>query len=161
MRLVYLDGMRGLFALSVVVYHLFFLFLPAAVTGNPEAMHLSGPWERILAGLPQFLYNGNCSVCVFFVLSGFVLSCRFWEKRETSLLTSAALRRYLRLTFPALASILLAYLLMKAGWMRTQEFFPVAQSIDVVGVVVGKDCGGCIFLMIWDFPIIPFCGQWK
>lgn len=135
MRLVYLDGMRGLFALSVVVYHLFFLFLPAAITGNPDAMHLSGPWERILAWLPQFLYNGNCGVCVFFVLSGFVLSCRFWEKRETSLLTSAALRRYLRLTLPALASVLLAYLLMKAGWMRSQEFFPVAKSLDNVGVV--------------------------
>ncbi len=135
MRLAYLDGLRGIFSLSVVVFHIFYIFLPTAITGDPNTAHLSWSGERILSLLPQFLYNGNCGVCVFFVLSGFVLSWRFWERRETTLLTSAALRRYIRLTAPALASILLTYLLMKAGWMRTEAVFPVAHSFPLVGEI--------------------------
>lgn len=135
MRLAYLDGLRGIFSLSVVAYHIFFIFLPSAVTGDPNTAHLSWNGEHILSRLPQFLYNGNCGVCVFFVLSGFVLSCRFWDRREMSLLASAALRRYIRLTAPALASIFLAYLLMKAGLMRTEGIFPVAHSFPLVGEI--------------------------
>ena len=135
MRLAYLDGLRGIFALSVVIFHIFFIFLPTALTGDPGTSHLSWGGEQILSRLPQFLYNGNCGVCVFFVLSGFVLSYRFWERREVPLLTSAALRRYIRLTAPALASIFLAYLLMKAEWMRVEGIFPVAQSVPLVGQI--------------------------
>ena len=124
--------MRGLFSLSVVVFHIFFFFLPAAITGDPGTMHLAGRLEHILSRLPQFLYNGNCGVCVFFVLSGFVLAYRFWPGRENSILRSAALRRYFRLTIPALASIFLAYLILKAGWMRTQEVSQVAHSFPLV-----------------------------
>ena len=135
MRLACLDGMRGVFSLSVVIFHIFYIFLPAAITGDPGTMHLAGRVEHILSRLPQFLYNGNCGVCVFFVLSGFVLAYRFWPERKTSILRSAALRRYFRLTIPAFASIFLAYLLLKAGWMRSQEVFQVAHSFPLIGEI--------------------------
>ena len=100
MRIDYIDGLRGFFALLVVYIHYSALFYVTLPTG---------------------FYNSCEMVCGFFVLSGFVLSCRFWQSRDLNLLTSAAVRRYIRLTFAPLVSILLAWFLMKEGLIFNRE----------------------------------------
>ncbi|VTR53465.1 Acyltransferase family [Actinobacillus pleuropneumoniae] len=60
----------------------------------------------------NLLLNGNFSVCLFFVLSGYVLSYRFLETGDRSIVYSSAIRRYFRLAVPALASVFLAYLIL-------------------------------------------------
>jgi peptidoglycan/LPS O-acetylase OafA/YrhL len=61
-QLVFLDGIRALAALAVVVYHTF-LF-----TGH------SGDAARDLSGLARVFFLGQYGVAVFIVLSGFVLA---------------------------------------------------------------------------------------
>ncbi len=117
MQLEYLNGLRGLCALSVVWFHFLYLWLPAALDGAMYRAHLGGAWEAVMARMP-FYVAGNSPVCIFFVLSGYVLSLRFWRERSQACLISAALRRYIRLTGPVLGSVLLAWLLMKAGLLE-------------------------------------------
>lgn len=100
MRIDYIDGLRGFLALGVVVIHYDAIFF-----GN----------------LPEDYFNSVFMVCGFFVLSGFVLSYRFWQNREISPLTSATLRRYARLTVLPLVSILISYVLLKNDWIFNRE----------------------------------------
>lgn len=62
MRFTLIDGLRGIAALSVVLFH--------AVEGNHITM--------LYAGMPVWLRSviehGNCGVAIFFVLSGFVIA---------------------------------------------------------------------------------------
>ena len=132
MKLEYLTGLRGMAAVGVVMYHVFFIFLPAAIVENNAVHHLSGNIENVLVSLPQFFYNGNFAVCIFFVLSGFVLSFRFWQQRDSGLLSMAACKRYIRLTGPVIASVLLAYILLRSGYIYNHEIAKAASSVPLV-----------------------------
>ncbi|WFB61673.1 acyltransferase [Paenibacillus sp. BR1-192] len=111
MKIVYLDGLRGLAALIVVVSHFFQVFAPSVFEGREEIEHFA--FEGIAARTPfNLLFNGNFSVCLFFVLSGYVLSYRFFGTGDRFIVYSSAIRRYFRLAVPALASVFLAYLIL-------------------------------------------------
>ncbi|MGN7454086.1 acyltransferase family protein [Paenibacillus pasadenensis] len=113
-KLVYLDGLRGLAAFAVVISHYMQVFYPAALSGNPQQAH--SQWDVGYGQTPlNLFYNGQFAVCLFFVLSGYVLSVRFFKRQldpEAFLqsLQSSAVRRYLRLAVPAAASVGLVYL---------------------------------------------------
>src|ERR1700752_3428309 len=100
-RLECLDGVRGVAALVVVVFHYLSAFVPAL---TPDQT----PDPYWLADTPlAILFNGPFAVVVFFVLSGFVISKS--AHKRFPLLPAVALR-YLRLTVPMLASVLAAWL---------------------------------------------------
>jgi peptidoglycan/LPS O-acetylase OafA/YrhL len=104
-RLHQLDGLRGVAALVVVVFHYFAAVVPA-LTADVEA---NPHW---MADLPLAVaFNGPFAVVVFFVLSGFVVSKSVARRSDPLALTIGL--RYLRLTLPALASILLAWMLLR------------------------------------------------
>jgi len=93
-RKVYLDGLRGTAALAVLLGH---LSIALAVSLGPITV----------------LYNGNFGVCVFFILSGYVLS----GLAATAKLSLAAqsVRRYLRLMIPILLTSTIAWALLWIG----------------------------------------------
>lgn len=102
-RVSQLDGLRGIAALTVVVFHYLSAFVPALTpdqTANPH-------W---LSDTPAaVLFNGPFAVVVFFVLSGFVVSS---VARKNDPLPITVGLRYLRLTIPMLGSVLIAWLLL-------------------------------------------------
>jgi peptidoglycan/LPS O-acetylase OafA/YrhL len=102
--------MRGLAALVVVVAHCFQFFLPAAFS-HAAPDHLG---ESALAMTPLNLaFNGGFAVCLFFVLSGFVLATPWFTRGDARWYAAAALKRYPRLALPAVASTLFAVFLAK------------------------------------------------
>jgi peptidoglycan/LPS O-acetylase OafA/YrhL len=104
-RLHQLDGLRGVAALVVVFSHYFAAMAPA-LTADVEAH------PHWIADLPLAVaFNGPFAVVVFFVLSGFVVSKSVARRSDPLALTIGL--RYLRLTLPAVASVLIAWALLR------------------------------------------------
>lgn len=114
-KLLYLEGVRGLAALVVVLSHFIQIFYPALFSTDVNLMH-HGLEEGISQTPLNVLYNGNFAVCIFFVLSGFVLSYKFFVKKDKKIIVESAVKRYFRLAIPALTSLIFAYILLKLNW---------------------------------------------
>lgn len=126
-KLKYLDGLRGVAACVVVMHHFFLAFFPAIHSGLPKYAHAD--WDLWVSRNPlDLLFAGNFAVAVFFVLSGFVLSYRFFAKGDTAYPTAAAVKRYVRLIFPIAFSLLAGYVLLKLGWFYNDDIFSVTKS---------------------------------
>lgn len=103
-RIAAFDGLRGVAAAIVVLFHYLCLLHPSLTPRMSERVH----W---LADTPiHILWNGRFSVAVFFVLSGFVMAAAAERRRDA--LIANTITRYLRLALPVTASCLLAW-----GWL--------------------------------------------
>lgn len=108
-----LDSVRGIAAFSVVFWHFASIFFPAAIGASKSSAHTS--FDRVLYESPlASLYSGSFAVTLFFILSGFVLTLRFFSSKQTSLFPAAA-KRYFRLMPVAFASVLFSYALFSLG----------------------------------------------
>ena len=116
-RKPYLDGLRGFAALAVFIGHLSFVVLPDL--GLLQGSH---GWGLVITQIGKsplaVFWNGNSAVCVFFVLSGYVMT--ELGKRTTLNLLAQIVRRYLRLAIPVLITSSFAYLLMREGLMHNR-----------------------------------------
>ena len=124
-KILYLEGLRGIAALVVVLYHYAAAFYPALYSGLEEDALTRSKIEVVISHSPiNLLYDGNVSVQLFLILSGFVLTYRFLESGNMEKIRSIFLRRYVRLVIPALFSVMVACAFMKGGLMYNQ---PAAQ----------------------------------
>lgn len=114
MREHHLDGLRGWAALVVLAFHI-----------GPMFFGQSMWWQGLL--IPTVV-DGTFAVYVFFALSGYVLSARFFRGAGRRYVVDMALRRYLRLTLPAALASLGAMLLMANGLMFNFEASKVTGS---------------------------------
>jgi peptidoglycan/LPS O-acetylase OafA/YrhL len=112
-KLQFVEGIRGFAALIVVFQHLVLMFYPTLYTGDISTSHYSATLEHGISTTPlNILYNGNFAVCLFFVLSGFVLSYKYFKTNDTKVLIEYSVKRYFRLFFPIAFSILLVLALL-------------------------------------------------
>lgn len=84
-HLSYLDSVRGLAAFSVLCSHYIKAY---ALPCRSEACErvLRTPWLH-------FFWDGGSAVCLFFILSGFVLSRKYFATSSRPSLTWSSLRR--------------------------------------------------------------------
>lgn len=100
-RINYLDSVRGLAALMVVFYHF-----------------IGWKWaETLQFKLASMVFNGSDAVSLFFVLSGLVLSWKYFQPNEELVIDGPHYRefvvnRLVRLYVPYVAAILLIYYYM-------------------------------------------------
>ena len=110
-----LEGLRGVAAFVVLLAHLRLTFF--IEESNALHAHLGDVLGRIF----EALFDGNFAVWLFWTMSAFVLSLRFHEtpdpEKSKKILISAAIRRYPRLSIPVLASVVLAWALLRCGLM--------------------------------------------
>jgi peptidoglycan/LPS O-acetylase OafA/YrhL len=135
-KLVPLEGLRGIAAAVVVMYHLVLGFTAKGVGVVP---HGHGAWDVVLQFLLGML-NGGAAVAVFFVLSGFILSLPFAKDRRISRVLVAMLKRWPRLAALTVIACLFAWGLIiwsghhfkraahviGSGWMATHGNAPLA-----------------------------------
>ena len=108
-RLRALDGLRGYAALIVVIHHTLLLAPPLAALYDPGAADPTPGWVQVLARSPlRIFWAGGEAVCLFFVLSGFVLTLPFLGRRADWL--GYYPRRLARLYLPVWAALLLSLL---------------------------------------------------
>ncbi len=107
-RIAWLDGLRGIAAIQVVLLHLTTVFLPGLGAVDPSLMRHG--WEHLIADTPLFLIiNGYGSIYLFFLMSGVALTHSF--ARTPLSLGRSTLRRVVRLGLPMAAAVLLSYVL--------------------------------------------------
>jgi peptidoglycan/LPS O-acetylase OafA/YrhL len=95
----YLDSLRGLATMQVLLLHVFSAYSPDLVQSSPSAGTVAG---YVRASPFFFIYDGHSAIYIFFVLSSYVLTAAFATSSATpgQLVTS----RVVRLGVPALAS---------------------------------------------------------
>jgi peptidoglycan/LPS O-acetylase OafA/YrhL len=127
MKLTYLDGLRGVAALFVVIDHFAIAFFQRATDASIQVHHA---WfEDIILKTPlHLIVSGNFSVCIFFVVSGFVLGAKFFRGGDKRVVWASAWRRYARLELPILASVLVSYVLLSLHLFNNVPAAAVTQS---------------------------------
>lgn len=102
-KLLELEGLRGVAALAVVLSHLALEFFPTLINGSGDnALQV---W--VYNSPFRFLYSGLFAVCIFFVMSGFVLSRKYLRTHDGAVLADGTIKRYFRLMPPVLISTIL------------------------------------------------------
>jgi peptidoglycan/LPS O-acetylase OafA/YrhL len=104
-RLGWLDGLRGVAAVQVVLLHYVSAFLPVVGMTYPLSIDDFG-WRALASAPLVFLYDGGSAVFLFFITSGVALTLAF-TPRPFDLLPNTT-RRIIRLGLPMAAAMLLA-----------------------------------------------------
>ncbi len=128
-RIRQLEGLRGLAAVVVMVHHLVitcWLVEFGHVQSAIDHWPLPGPFHPVLVQLAELFADGHLAVWVFWIMSAYVLPIRLFS--EEGRFFPLAIRRYVRLGVPVLASILFAWALLKAGWMFAHKLAIVTGS---------------------------------
>jgi peptidoglycan/LPS O-acetylase OafA/YrhL len=112
-RIDYLDGLRGIASLIVFINHYLLSFYPALFLQKPDYVHTTSNIEGVIAKTPiSVFYSGGFAVCIFFVLSGYVLSYKYFINKSYEYLASSAVKRYIRLAIPILASVIFSFIIL-------------------------------------------------
>lgn len=123
-RIDILEGLRGLAALVVFLFHWLIGFFPqcSGLWPNfPKDQGLVGRWGF-------FFINGSGAVVFFFVLSGFVLSRRAFLTHATDAIGEAALKRWPRLAFPTCVACLISWVFFATGAYHHQAAAAITHS---------------------------------
>ena len=140
-RFLSLEGLRGLAAIVVVIYHFILIFYPNIFYGftssfsSPQHMRFE---DNLYSSILTGGFSGVFAVAIFFVLSGFVLSIGFFQTGDEAIIKKLAVKRYARLMLPALTSVILAYLIIATGLSSSRE-----AAVEIIG-------GGSASVQ-WDF----------
>jgi peptidoglycan/LPS O-acetylase OafA/YrhL len=128
-KLAELDGLRGLAALVVVLWHFAFAFIP-------ERIGIIAPFNPTdgLVGSPAFaLIDGPGAVILFFVLSGFVLPLAYFRSGQIDVVLRAAAKRWFRLVGLTVLAAVGSCLLLRFGLYYYREAAAFTQSDWLAG----------------------------
>jgi peptidoglycan/LPS O-acetylase OafA/YrhL len=120
-KLGFLEGLRGVAALIVVFGH-FQGFLAGFLGPMTGFLQIGSLPLKVSYHMLLYPFTNPAPVPIFFVLSGYVLTVKFFrtddpsKKRDVYL--GGALKRYPRLMIPALVSILIVFLFLCMGWLH-------------------------------------------
>lgn len=125
-RILYIDGMRGVLAVLVVVNHVVCAFFPWFFYNSRATSIISKLWVN---GPLNALTNGNFAVQLFYIISGYLISKKYIEKGNTIFKPLDLLIKTLRITIP---SILLICALMKIGWTYNVDAVLLNPSLSIL-----------------------------
>lgn len=127
------DGLRGFASLAVVIHHSVLFYDYALFSGRPDQSHTT--WDLAVSAAPLTPAGwGNLAVCIFFVLSGFVLAHSF--ERTKLNWPAIMVKRYLRLTLPIIVACLLAGLILLSGLGFYHRFVKLVPLSMLAGTVI-------------------------
>src|SRR4030081_1398302 len=159
-RIAYLESIRGLAALQVLLLHFLAAFAPDLVFSLPAGAAVAG---YIHLSPLYFLYDGYSAVYIFFALSGYVLTRSF--ERNLAQPSSQILARVIRLGLPALAATLVAAAVMlmfgrpnvEAGALSGSAWFASQWHADLSILSVIRDgVLNALFLSYRGLPGVAF-----
>ncbi|HNR18596.1 MAG TPA: acyltransferase [Bacteroidia bacterium] len=120
-KLYKLEALRGIASIVVYLWHFVLAFIPSWVGATDKNFGIMGtPFF--------FVLNGHASVMVFFLLSGFVLTVKYYATDNTSILVNGIIKRYFRLLGPVVVTIMLAWLLFELNLYWYKEAAVITAS---------------------------------
>lgn len=120
-RLPEISGLKGMAAVIVVLSHLAYAFLPAMQTAEYEFSHL-GIFDMVVHRSPlYFCINGDLMVRIFWCTSGFLLTYLWNKERDVRKLRRRVINKYVKMVFPIVSAVLLAWVLMLFGGMKNGD----------------------------------------
>src|SRR5580704_19552431 len=164
-RIAYLESIRGLAALQVLLLHFLAALAPDLVFALPAAAPVAGVIH--LSPL-YFLYDGYSAVYIFFALSGYVLTRAF--ERHLARPASQILARIVRLGLPAIAATLVAAVVMlmfgkpnvPAGELSGSVWFASQWNSDLSVLSAIRDGTiNALFLGYRGLPGVAFLAPWQ
>lgn len=164
-RIAYLESIRGLAALQVLLLHFLAAFAPNLVFALPAGAPIAG---SIHLSPLYFLYDGYSAVYIFFALSGYVLTRSF--ERNLSKPPTQIIARIVRLGLPALAAALVAAVVVlmfgrpnvQAGELTGSAWFASQWDTTVSLVSVIRDGTiNALFLGYSGLPGVAFLAPWQ
>lgn len=147
--------MRAFAAIAVVLFHSLVIFYPAMFygLGHPFAPVLHSSFEGSVFGYPILaFFSGPFAVSTFFVLSGFVLSIGFFQTRRRDIVIRLAVKRYLRLMLPALASIIIVFSILA---LHLDKGKLAAEQLSLAG------SSSSLWTMEPNLPVALVQGVWQ
>ena len=164
-RIAYLESIRGLAALQVLLLHFLTAFAPNLVLSPPDGAMVA---RTIHLSPLYFLYDGYSAVYTFFALSGYVLTRSF--ERHLARPSSQIPARIVRLGLPALAATLFAAAVMltfgkpnvAAGNLSGSTWLASQWNTDVSILSVIRDGAvNALLLGYRGFPGVAFLAPWQ
>jgi peptidoglycan/LPS O-acetylase OafA/YrhL len=143
-KIAYLEGLRGLACLLAVLSHFVVAFFPALYWGDTPIAHYP-QFEMFVVNSPlNLFYSGKIAVPTFFILSGFVLSYKFFLHADKKIAVSGMLKRYIRLCLPVFCSMLILYLFLSLKLFFNDEIASYTKSewlqvVFTAGIPTFKD----------------------
>lgn len=154
-----LDSLRGIVALTVLAYH-YFLVL---IVFNSDTFGSSN-WVNLLKYTPLHVFwAGYEAVLFFFVLSGFVLSLKFYSRKKVSY-RSFLIKRWFRIYVPYYGILILALTLFAlvsrlgipglSGWFNSIWVRPVTFGSLLNHLVLIRPFGyGQYIPVLWSLAV--------
>jgi peptidoglycan/LPS O-acetylase OafA/YrhL len=164
-RIFYLESIRGLAALQVLLLHFLAAFAPNLVFALPAAASIAG---YIHLSPLYFLYDGYSAVYIFFALSGYVLTRSF--ERHLAPASTQILARIIRLGLPAIAATLVAAGVMSvfgkpniaAGELSGSAWFASQGHAELSWLSLIKDgTVNALFFGYSGLPGVAFLAPWQ
>lgn len=120
-----LESMRGIAAFMVLVFHFILGFAPQY---HGQETHIAIEDKNLLDSPFFFLINGHAAVLFFFVLSGFVLSYKFFQRETNTGLIGSVIKRWPRLIPLAMISTVLSWVFLNLDWYTHREVAAITNS---------------------------------
>ncbi|KAL0930382.1 acyltransferase [Colletotrichum truncatum] len=174
----YLDGLRGVAAFTVYVYHFTYLWFPKLRQGYGSDEDNMWFWQRTII---KIFHSGRAGVTIFFVVSGYILTTKVLAmiyKRKTDKIVynicGSALHRLLRLYIPIIAATLLMSIIAYYGYYFKDSsaipmpsvannlldqikywFWGILNLINPFNTIIGRDDTGRMAYdgHLWIIPI--------
>jgi peptidoglycan/LPS O-acetylase OafA/YrhL len=126
-KIKYLDGLRGVASIVVVLQHLKYSFFQpqsALLITQFNSLDLLPIIKTFVVSCFNLFFDGNLAVWIFWLLSSYVISIKFFktDKDLDKLIINYFTKRYFRLLIPVFISVIIAYLLLKFGFMYNLKY---------------------------------------
>lgn len=139
-----LEGLRGCACMAVAIGHFAYVFFPYLANNfRPyPGLHPLYWFEKIVDYPPfSLIISADAAVSIFFVLSGYVLTVKYFNTGDTTILQDGASKRYVRLVCPCFVAMMFSWVIWSCGLMLTSH----AGVIGVAGWIPSEYTGHMTF----------------
>lgn len=117
-RVLWIDGLKGLFAVSVVLCHLACVFVPGLCDINKSSNWFEKIWVSTFFNA---ITNGNTAVQFFFFATGFLVTRGVYKKCDINTEHPQPYKKYFSLLRLIIPAVTFSFILMKLGALFHQQ----------------------------------------